>query len=400
MRHMLLASVAIVLAAVSGCGGGEADVAEEGGSVLPVRAAKSDATPSRSTPAARSETKTPAAARPAAPVAGPIPDDQRENAFTLVTEVPPNFRVVAEGPDPRENQFQVVPPPAGAGSSSFRVQPPAGSGGGAASQSLPEGFTAIEGAGVSESGWPLRIRCEKDDAVLAFVPAGSGPLGTDDGPENTRPQLTIPLDAFYMDVHEVTLQQYRAYRAAVFEEKKRYRPQPLNVGADDSHPALGLSWGESRLYGRWCGRELPTEAEWERAARGVAGWRTPWGNGREVWSRSRTIRQIDPVQSFQTDVSEYGIYDLAGNAREWVEDWYSATAFADAAKRPASLPAWAGPRRASISNHRVVKGNGPDWSVWHRTSQHMSEEAADIGFRCVLRLTAPTDDAASADDRG
>ena len=134
--------------------------------------------------------------------------------------------------------------------------------------------------------------------------------------------------------------------------------------------------------------KVTCRTEWERAARTEAGWRTPWGNGRAIWSRSRELHQIDPVMSFRTDVSPYGVFDLAGNAREWVSDWYSDTAFADAAKRPLDLPNWPGQRKPSIDNHRVVKGNGPDWSVWHRAAQHMSHEAADIGFRCVLRLDA------------
>ncbi|MCA9114853.1 MAG: SUMF1/EgtB/PvdO family nonheme iron enzyme [Planctomycetaceae bacterium] len=391
MQRLKLTAACLLLIVVAGCGGGE----EEGTALkksssaapVPVQAAQA---PRADRPAGGNQKKAISSRQePQKPAA--LTAEQMENGFTVLTEPPPNFQVLSAGPNEQADQFAVVLPEEGVSSSSFKVTPPPAAGGSgqrAASQKLPEGFEAVAGSGASESGWPLQIRCEKDDSIFMFIPGGGGPLGADAGPADASPQLTIPLKPFYMQQHEVTLKQYRVYRDDVFATKKRYRPQPLNVDSPDNHPALGLAWGEGGFYARWIGADLPTEAEWERAARTEAGWRTPWGNGRAIWSRSRELHQIDPVMSFRTDVSPYGVFDLAGNAREWVSDWYSDTAFADAAKRPLDLPNWPGPRKPSIDNHRVVKGNGPDWSVWHRAAQHMSHEAADIGFRCVLRLDA------------
>lgn len=389
MQRLKLTAASLLLIAIAGCGGGEEETAElktaAGAAPVPVRAAEAPKADkpdnSRKNAAART--------RPEAEAPAALTAEQAANGFTVLTEPPPNYQVLSSGQDEQADQFAVVLPDEGISSSSFKVTPPPAAGGGgtrAASQKLPEGFTAVAASGASESGWPLQIRCEKDDSVFMFIPGGAGPLGSDSGPADARPQLTIPLNPFYMQQHEVTLKQYRVYRDDIYATKKRYRPQPLNVDSPDDHPALGLAWGEGGFYARWIGGSLPTEAEWERAARTEAGWRTPWGDGRAVWSRSRELPQIDAVMSFRTDVSPYGVFDLAGNAREWVDDWYSDTAFADAAKRPLDLPNWAGPRKPSIDNHRVVKGNGPNWSVWHRAAQHMSHEAADIGFRCVLRL--------------
>ncbi len=93
------------------------------------------------------------------------------------------------------------------------------------------------------------------------------------------------------------------------------------------------------------------------------------------------------MQSFRTDVSPFGIYDLAGNAREWCVDRYSPTAFADALKASnRQLRNWKGPRTGKPENARVVKGNGPNWDAWFRVGMDGSHSHPDVGFRCVLRL--------------
>jgi formylglycine-generating enzyme required for sulfatase activity len=253
---------------------------------------------------------------------------------------------------------------------------------------LPAGFTAIPGSGISKLGWPLRIRCDKDDSEMAYVPGGAATLGHDGDPPESNPALSVVLDSFYMDVTEVTLAHYEQFRQSMKEEKGHdIVAVPRNATSPPNFPVVGISLVQAQFYARWTGKEIPTEAEWERAARGEGAFAHPWGNGRAIWKQARTRREIGPVRSFPTDKSPFGIFDMAGNAREWCTDRYSPTAFAEAASdSPSQLRNWKGPHAYAQPNVHVVKGNGPHWDAWYRVGVSNSAHPADIGFRCVLRL--------------
>ncbi len=253
---------------------------------------------------------------------------------------------------------------------------------------LPAGFRALASAQQTTLGWPSRIRCEKDGAEMALVTGGAVVVGHDGGPAESKPQLTVVIDSFYMDVTEVTVGQFERFRKALKEEKGRnVVTEPGNVSSPHQEPVLGVSLTQAQFYARWAGKEIPTETEWERAARGEGAFDHPWGNGRAIWKHPRKRDEIDPVKSFRTDLSPFGIYDLAGNAREWCSDHYSPTAFADALKSSSGqLRNWKGPRISHPENARVVKGNGPNWDAWYRVGMNGTHGHPDVGFRCVLRL--------------
>lgn len=250
--------------------------------------------------------------------------------------------------------------------------------------SLPEGFTAIAKAGATADGVPMRIT-SPDGAEMALIPAGVGYIGSTDGPANSRPELTVMVDYFYMDIHEVTVQQYSNFREAQ-KQKKKNSPAATNATDDPLMPVLGIPWGVAQVYAKTYGKELPTEAEWEKAARGPEGFRAPWGNGRAAWSEPRTHKTITKIASFPPDYSPYGIYDLAGNAREWCADWYAESAHVEFQSSKQPLRNWSSPKKATTTNYRLVKGAGPDWAVWKRVGQDMQERLPDVGFRTVLRL--------------
>jgi len=254
---------------------------------------------------------------------------------------------------------------------------------------LPEGFSAVEHAGYSPNGLPLRIVGDTDDVLMALVPAGVSVMGSDEGPDNATPEVLVYLDPFYIDVDEVTLARYQVFQESVGSDRKRQTP--TNESSPYDHPALGLTWSGAVIFAKWAGKDLPTEAEWEKAARGEAGFAHPWGNGRALWQRYRPRDEIGGVGSFRTDLSPYGVVDLAGNAREWCKDRYSDQGHADAAAAAGNsrLRDWQGAPRSSTKGHRVVKGNGPGWKAWHRHGAHEREHLADIGFRCVLRVSLP-----------
>jgi formylglycine-generating enzyme required for sulfatase activity len=176
------------------------------------------------------------------------------------------------------------------------------------------------------------------------------------------------------------------FRNVIKEERGRVMREALNSTSPPDHPALGVSWAEIFFYATWSGKDLPNEAEWEKAARGEKGFEHAWGPDRPVWERSRTVDQIDPVKSFRTDVSLYGVYDLAGNAREWCSDYFSSTTYTEAAAAGPVVRNWKGPRRGKGPNIRVARGGGPNWEAWHRAGLDTQEKQPLMGFRCVLRV--------------
>lgn len=245
---------------------------------------------------------------------------------------------------------------------------------------IPAGFTPLPESGKAANGLPWRLRCDKDGSTMVLVPAGTFLRGTDEGPQDAAPTNRPWLSSFYIDTAEVTSDQYESYRSDLRQAKKR-APEPARQAGDPQEPVLGVNWGEASAYARWAGKELPTEAQWEKAARGEHGFRHPWGNGVYLWQRPRLPGQIDRVRTFPGDLSPYGVFDLAGNAREWCADWYSPTAYRDSGSGAINP---AGPKNAMVHQQRVVRGGDPNWLVWSRTGVVSTEHLNDIGFRCVL----------------
>lgn len=310
----------------------------------------------------------------------PGPDD-----FEVVGEVPEEeWRLV--DPDPRANAFVVSAIAPGQDARSFvlvgatePVPPPA------SPPRLLAGFRPAPQSGWADDGFPLRIIGAVDGAEMAYVPAGSFPRGSDVGPTEAGPQQVVFLDAFYIDLTEVTVGRFDKFVDDQQRQKKRIQP-PLNAAGKPNQPALGINWGDALNYARWAGKELPTESQWEKAGRGPDGFLHPWGNGRAVWQRPRAPRQIDAVGSFRGDESPYGVFDLAGNAREWCADRYSASAYVDQkAEGPAVVVNPQGPK-STTATQRVVRGGSPDWALWYREGAVMTERFPDLGFRCVLNL--------------
>ena len=220
--------------------------------------------------------------------------------------------------------------------------------------SLPKGFVALTDSGYSEEGLPLRIQCEKSGATMALVPAGVVKMGTNEGPSDCQPEYTLHLDAYYMDVFEVTVGDFEKYRSDQ-REKKKPIPPLTNPTASAGMPVLGVPFGMAQSYARWLNLELPTEAEFEKAARGPNSLRTPWGDGRAVWPVARTPESLTVPGAFANDRSPYGIYDLAGNAREWCSDLYSDHAHREAVASSNQTPRnWPGPKKQVASAFLVA----------------------------------------------
>lgn len=166
-------------------------------------------------------------------------------------------------------------------------------------------------------------RWQELDATVQ-IPAGKFLMGTNLESANAidRPQHTVDLPAYRMDKYLVTNAQYARFVAATghrppLDWKDGKIPQGALL-----HPVTMVNWHDAAAYAKWAGKRLPTEAEWEKAARGADGRRWPWGNTMDP-SRLNTYYNVGSatdVSVYATGVSPYGIFDMAGNVDEWVAD--------------------------------------------------------------------------------
>ena len=177
-------------------------------------------------------------------------------------------------------------------------------------------------AGVSKTdgGWVH----DKTGIELVWVPPGTFRMG-DDANEKARPAREVTLSkGFFLGKTEVTLGQYRAY----CKEAGATPPEKAAELGDD-HPAVFVSWDDAQAFCTWAGLRLPTEAEWEWAARGTDGRGFPWGDDEPGTTRANIKGAEDghektaPVGSFPPGASPVGALDMAGNAAEWCQDWYA-----------------------------------------------------------------------------
>lgn len=243
--------------------------------------------------------------------------------------------------------------------------------------------------------------------------------------EDSYPAHQVTLDAYQIETTEVTLSQYVAFLnylgpnshingcdgfpcAAIVndDERSSITFDAANYDIPDvaaNYPMYLVTWYGAKKYCETLGRRLPTEAEWERAARGEDGRIYPWGN---EWSTAlaKTSRPVDetqssvPVGSYPLGRSPYGLLDMAGNVAEWVNDWYGATYYSEQAANPALSTNPTGP---ITGIEKVVRGGSwPDVPFFsrsvHRQSWQPTEPAPWIGFRCAASVQATTNNPASS----
>ena len=188
---------------------------------------------------------------------------------------------------------------------------------------------------------------EKDGAELVYVPAGEFLMGSEDADawDNEAPEHVVYLDAYWIYKHEVTNAQYRQ----CIEEG--VCSGDLGRHPENDYPAVYIDWYGAVDYCEWAGGRLPTEAEWEKAARGEDGRTYPWGEASPNCSLAQhgsCLGETVPIGSNPDGASPYGALDMAGNAWEWVADWYDADYYQNS---PAENPT--GPVSGT---YRVIRG--------------------------------------------
>ncbi len=239
----------------------------------------------------------------------------------------------------------------------------------------------------------------KDSAPMVQIPAGTFPMGVPsgdrDGGRDEYPRHEVFVDAFQIDKFEVTNGRYLEF---VKSTGHRVPQNPTNPSRNLWHgdnlpeslaerPVINVDWFDADAYCKWAGKRLPTEAEWEKAAKGTSDRRFPWGNVEPTakhlnynqrWIGEKTLM---PVGSYEAGKSPYGVYDMAGNVWEWVNDWYDARYYEQS---PYKNPK--GPNRGT---KKVIRGAGwqnetPTVRIFTRVESDPMVRNESTGFRCAI----------------
>lgn len=238
------------------------------------------------------------------------------------------------------------------------------------------------------------IRSTLDGASLVFVPAGGFQMGWNFGDPGETTVHTVNLDAFLIDLTEVTNKMYAACVAAGActppAESKSYKRADYYANPDfAAFPVVYVNWQQAADYCAWAGRRLPSEAEWEFAARGTDGRLFPWGKeapNRDLANFEFLNQDTTAVGSFPAGASPFGVLDMAGNAAEWVNDWYIENYYARAPKENPPGPAegvlkvFRGGSFANQADKLRSTRRGFDQPVFTSSS---------LGFRCAQSAAQP-----------
>ena len=227
------------------------------------------------------------------------------------------------------------------------------------------------------------------DTPMVEIPAGEFAMGLDgmQALEDERPMHRVWVGHFSMDLHEVATAQYAEFLTAT-HRLEPWQWNTVDLSQHGDRPVIGVDWSDADAYCRWKGKRLPTEAEWEKSARGMDGRLYPWGNqvprkglaNFALGARFSYSQVLMPVQSYELGKSPYGLYHMAGNVWEWVEDWYAVNYYEVSPER--------NPQGPEEGQFRVLRGGS--WSdlpkyllTYGRFKLPPETRNSYTGFRCA-----------------
>lgn len=225
----------------------------------------------------------------------------------------------------------------------------------------------------------------QDGAPMVWVPAGAFTMGSEQGDDDEQPIHRVVLDSFYLDTFEVTNGRFAKFVTAIQSEPPWGFADQETPVVHAEQPVRWVNWMEALGYCLWAGKRLPTEAEWEKAARGTEGRVYPWGNdpptaAHAVFGLTEGAETVAPIGNRNLGQSPYGVHDLAGNLYEWVTDWYDEEFY--------TRPPTRNPRGPGEGTAKVQRGGSYINSPYRlraafRTKGDPTEHDPHVGFRCA-----------------
>ncbi|OGR45811.1 MAG: hypothetical protein A2X34_09630 [Elusimicrobia bacterium GWC2_51_8] len=238
---------------------------------------------------------------------------------------------------------------------------------------------------------PAIKRADYNDMVE--IPAGEFLMGSpeSEGEDNEHPRHKVYLDAYRIDKHEVTVAQYKRFVKATGRRQKAKPPsctQKVEWGTD-RHPVFNVDWYDADAYCKWAGGRLPTEAEWEKAARGGTTTQYSFGNdesklGEYSWHEENSEGNPNGASPVgRKKPNQYGLYDMHGNVWEWVSDWYGEDYYKNSSQKNPKGPA-SGSRRSLRGGAWDSKVHNQQRSAFRAGAAPPFERCQCKGFRCVV----------------
>ncbi len=207
------------------------------------------------------------------------------------------------------------------------------------------------------------------------------------GPED--PAHEVILDAYYIDLYEVSNAEYKKYidTTRITTLPRYWEDASFN---QSNQPVVGVTWKEAQAFCQWKNKRLPTEAEWEKAARGKRPVKYPWGNEEPDKTRlnfNNHVGKTAPVGSYPTGKSDYGVFDLSGNVAEWVQDWHFPEYYLFSPKE--------NPPGPDKGHYKIIRGgnwknNAEDVRLTYRNATVPKARSKTVGFRCAADAPKPS----------